>query len=153
MALIHESLYQSGDLAHIDFAQYVQRMSMHMMSLYHSGRCNITLSLEVKDVFLDINKAIPCGLIINELLSNALKHAFPDEKKGEIVVRMEMDDRENYQLLIKDNGIGFPEDLDLQRTETLGLQLVTDLILQLKGNISLNKEHGSAFKIVFPVNY
>jgi len=103
----------------------------------------------VGDVFLDINRAIPCGLIINELVSNSLKHAFPDGRRGEIAVKMDKNKRGKYLLLVKDTGIGFPEGVDFHQTETLGMQLVTDLVRQLDGNIKLKRDEGTEFRIVF----
>jgi len=114
---------------------------------------NIDFKIEVKDVYLDINRAIPCGLIIGEIVSNSLKHAFPDGKGGEIFVKMHADKKDKYALMIKDTGIGIPEGLDFHKTETLGMQLVTDLVQQLGGNIELRRNRGTEFKITFNVPY
>jgi len=149
MVLIHESLYQSKDLARINFSDYINRLTIHLFSIYRIGANSISLKVEVGDVFLDINRAIPCGLIINELVSNSLKHAFPDGKKGEIAVKMNEDKRGNYTLVVRDTGIGFPEKVHIHKTETLGLQLVTDLVSQLNGNIKLTRLGGTEFRIVF----
>lgn len=149
MALIHESLYKSNDLARINFSDYINRLTIHLFSIYRTGMNSIELRVEVGDVFLDINRAIPCGLIINELVSNSLKHAFPDGRRGEIAVKMDMDKRGKYLLLVKDTGIGFPENVDFHQTDTLGMQLVTDLVKQLNGNIKLKRDGGTEFRIVF----
>lgn len=149
MALIHESLYKSNDLARINFSDYIKRLTTHLFSIYRTERDSVNLRLDVKDVFLDINRAIPCGLVINELVSNSLKHAFPDGNKGEIVVEMDENKRGQYTLIVSDSGIGFPEGLDFQNTETLGMQLVTDLVRQLDGRIKLSRLKGTAFKIAF----
>lgn len=149
MVLIHESLYQSKDLARINFSDYINRLTIHLFSIYRTGIKSIDLKVEVGDVFLDINRAIPCGLIINELVSNSLKHAFPDGKKGKIAVKMNEDKRGNYTLIVRDTGIGFPEGVDYHKTETLGMQLVTDLVSQLNGNIKLTRLRGTEFRIVF----
>jgi len=149
MALIHESLYQSKDLSKINFADYIKRLTTHLFSMYRVGLERIQLNVTVGEVFLDINRAIPCGLIVNELVSNSLKHAFPNGQEGEIVVRMDGNDRGKISLVVKDNGIGFPEDLDFQRTETLGMQLVTDLVAQIEGKIEISKKKGTEVKIVF----
>lgn len=149
MALIHESLYQSKDLARISFYDYIKRLTTHLFSIYRTELESINLKVDIKDVFLDINRAIPCGLIINELVSNSLKHAFTDGKKGEIAVEMDEDERGRYTIIVSDTGIGFPEELDFQNTETLGMQLVTDLVRQLDGNMKLSRLKGTEFKIVF----
>ena len=149
MAFIHESLYKSEDLARIDFSDYTSRVTTHLFSLYGARTAPINYKVEVKDVFLDINTAIPCGLIINELVTNSLKHAFPDDRRGEILVKMRADKRGKHTLIVKDTGIGFPERLDFRETETLGMQLVTDLVIQIEGSIKLNREGGTTFTIVF----
>lgn len=149
MALIHESLYQSSDLAKINFSDYIDRLTNHLLSIYRVGMERIRMNADVRDVYLDINRAIPCGLIINELVSNSLKHGFPDGKKGKIGVIMNTDKRGKCTLVIKDTGVGFPKDLDFHKTETLGMQLVTDLVSQLEGRIVLKREGGTEFRIVF----
>lgn len=149
MALIHESLYQSKDLAKINFSDYIKRLTTHLFSIYRAGMEHIKMHVKVGNVFLDINRAIPCGLIINELVSNSLKHAFADGKKGEITVKMDADRRGKYILVVRDTGVGFPEDLDFYRTKTLGMQLVTDLVSQLEGSIELRRSKGTEFRIVF----
>ena len=149
MALIHEALYKSRDLANIDFADYIARMTTHLLSIYREDLGEIAIEQEVEGVFLDINRAIPCGLVISELVSNSLKHAFPDRKKGKLLIRMTQDKKGINRLTIKDNGIGLPEGLDYRETDTLGLQLVTDLVQQLKGTINVKKTKGTEFGIKF----
>lgn len=149
MALIHESLYQSKDLAKINFSDYIKRLTTHLFSIYRAGMEHIKMHVKVGNVFLDINRAIPCGLIINELVSNSLKHAFADGKKGEITVKMDADRSGKYILVVRDTGVGFPEDLNFYRTKTLGMQLVTDLVSQLEGSIELRRSKGTEFRIVF----
>jgi len=149
MALIHENLYQSQDLARIDFADYVQKLASHLFSLYSVSMAVIKLSINIKDVLLDINTAIPCGLIINELVSNSLKYAFPNNREGEIQIKLYASKDDTFSLIVRDNGIGLPEDLDFRDTESLGLQLVTALVEQLKGTIELDRSEGTAFEIVF----
>jgi len=148
IALIHESLYKSNDFARIDFSKYIEKLITHLFSIYEGGKKRIEFEVEVDDVFLDINKAIPCGLIINELISNSLRHAFPNGMQGKIEVKMF---RENgkHILIIKDTGIGFPEKLDFRNTKTLGMQLVTDLVKQLRGTIKLARDVATEFKIAF----
>ncbi len=148
MALIHEALYKSGDLAHIDFADYISRMTTHLLSIYREDLGHVEVKQEAEGVFLDINKAIPCGLIISELVSNSLKHAFPEKREGNVLIRMLMNKGKN-ELVVKDDGIGFPAGLNFRKTETLGLQLVTDLVLQVSGSIQLKRTEGTEFIVKF----
>jgi len=149
MAFIHEALYQSEDLAMIDFSIYIKKLITHLFSVYSTETKLPNLRLNVKDVYLDINRAIPCGLIINELVSNSLKHAFPDSRKGEITVEMRSDKKGKYTLIVKDTGIGMPKELNIHKTETLGMQLVNDLAEQIDGTIELNRIGGTTFSIMF----
>ena len=145
MTLIHEKLYRSKDLANIDVAEYIQNLSSNLFRSYNSGR--VSLKTHVDDILLGIDTAIPCGLIINELVSNSLKHAFPD-KHGEILVNLHRDDGK-FTLAVRDNGVGFPESVDFRNTDSLGLQLVCTLTDQLDGIIELNRTGGTEFKITF----
>jgi PAS domain S-box-containing protein len=149
MALVHEKLYQSKDLSRIDFSKYIESL---IMFLFHSYRVNsdlVRMKTEVGDVLLDINSAIPCGLIINELVMNAVKHAFPEGRKGEIIVSLKPSGDDRFTLAVSDDGVGFPAGLDFRKTETLGMQLVTMLVDQLDGTISLERKPGTRFEIVF----
>jgi PAS domain S-box-containing protein len=145
MALIHEKLYRSRDMTRVDFKDYVKDLADSLMDPY-KGR--IALKMDVDDVPLGIHLAVPCGLIINELVSNSLKHAFLDEGKGEIEVRLKQSG-EMLELAVRDNGIGMPEDLDIKNTVTLGLQLVDTLISQVHGETELNRTDGTEFRIKF----
>jgi len=149
MALIHDKLYQSKDLASIDFAEYTENLVSHLFNTYSVSSSAIKLVADIKDVALDINTAIPCGLIINELISNSLKYAFPDGQEGEILIKLYASKDDTFTLIVCDNGIGLPEDLDFRNTESLGLQVVVALVEQLKGTIELDRSEGTAFKIVF----
>ena len=149
MALIHDRLYRSEDLARIDFSEYVENLTSNLFSMYRSGLNSLRFEQKIYDIFLDINLAIPCGLIINELITNSLKHAFPHGKSGKISVKMAQGPKRKYCLIVKDTGVGFPEELDFEKTETLGMQLVVDLARQLNGHIELNKEKGTRFTITF----
>jgi two-component sensor histidine kinase len=149
MALVHEKLYQSKDLSRIDFSKYIESL---IMFLFHSYRVNsdlVRMKTEVRNVLLDINSAIPCGLIINELVMNALKHAFPGGRKGEIIVSLQPSGDDRFILSVSDDGVGFPAGLDFHKTETLGMQLVTMLVDQLDGTISLERKPGTRFEVVF----
>jgi len=148
MAFVHENLYQSEDLARIDFGRYIRNLSSYLFSSYSVNPSLIRLRLDVADVYLGVDTVIPCGLIVNELISNSLKHAFPEGREGEIHVDLRMEDGQ-VVLVVGDDGVGLPEGLNLQRTETLGLQLVDTLIGQLEGSIELDNSKGTTFRIVF----
>ena len=149
MALVHEKLYQSKDLSRIDFSNYIENLIMFLFHSYQVRSDQIRIKTEVQDILLDINSAIPCGLIINELVMNALKHAFPGGRKGEITVSLQPSGDGKFILSVSDNGVGFPAELDFHKTETLGMQLVNMLVDQLDGTISLEGEPGTRFKVVF----
>ena len=150
IALVHEKLYQSDDLAGIDFTEYVQSLTGHLFFMCGDSSSAVRLHNDIKEVLLDVTTAIPCGLIINELVSNALTYAFPDGRDGEITIVMHLLNENEVERIVRDNGIGFPEDLDFRNTESLGMQIVTSLVGQLEGTIELNRASGTAFRIVFP---
>ncbi|MCL4294917.1 MAG: PAS domain-containing protein [Anaerolineae bacterium] len=150
MALIHEKLYSSKNLAEIDLGEYVNDLVTYLFRSYKAHGKGITLKVQAEDVHLGIDAAVPCGLIINELISNALKHAFPNNYPGEILVELQKD-QQQISLCVSDNGIGFPTDLDFQNTNSLGLQLVNTLVGQLDGTIELQNGSGTIFKINFAV--
>ncbi len=148
MALVHERLYQSQDLARVDFAKYVRSLVNHLFRSYGVNSNVIRLKVNVGDISLGVDTAIPCGLIINELVSNSLKHAFPDGREGEIHIELRSDDG-GCTLMIGDNGVGFPKGLEFRRVGTLGLQLVNTLVNQLEGTMELDRSSGTAFTIGF----
>ena len=148
MALVHDSIYKSKDLTRVDVAEYVQGLSDYLFNIYGSDPKAIKLNVNIKNVFLDINTAIPTGLIINELVSNSLKHAFPKGKKGEIKVAMHPLNKKEIELIVSDNGIGLPKKLDFRNTKSLGLHIVSLLAEnQLHGEIVLNRDSGTEFQI------
>ena len=148
MALIHERLYRSTDLKHIDYGDYIRTLTRDLFRTYVVDPSRINLELEVEDVMIDINTAIPLGLIINELVSNSMKHAFPGDKTGEITVKFsEVEDQ--CLLEVSDNGIGFPPELELGKIDSLGLQLVTSLTQQIRGELELERSPGTTFRITF----
>jgi PAS domain S-box-containing protein len=149
MALVHEKLYQSKDLSRIDFGQYLENLVVYLVHSYQIDSGRIRLKIDVGDAALDINTAIPCGLIINELVTNALKHAFSGGRKGEIRVTLRPGAGGMFTLTVADNGVGWPGSKDFRTTETLGMQLVTMLVDQLDGAISLEKRPGTVFQINF----
>ncbi len=148
MAMIHEKLYQSHNLTSINIYDYVQSLVKDLFSSYSIPASQITPIIEIDDVKLNIETAVPCGLIINELVSNSLKYAFPRGKEGEICLSLKSCGK-HYELIIRDNGIGFPEELDFKNTESLGLQLVNSLVGQIDGEIELDRSQGTMFKITF----
>jgi len=152
MALIHEKLYQSKDLAKINFAQYIDGLAVHVFQSYGVDSNLVAVKTDLEEVLLDLNRAIPCGLIINELLSNSIKHAFPEGKKGEICINLHSDKKGMITLVVSDNGIGLPDDIDFRKAQSLGLQMVNDLTRQIGGTIKLDRKAGTAFTIKFPVN-
>jgi two-component sensor histidine kinase len=148
IALVHEKLYQSKSLARINFGDYIHKMAENLFDSYniHSGR--IQLEVRSEGIVLPINKAIPTSLLINELLSNSLKYAFPESRRGTIQILFEKEG-DRYFLIVRDNGVGLPPDFSLDKTETLGLQLVNSLVGQLDGKISVRSEGGTEFTIEF----
>ncbi|HRG38790.1 MAG TPA: histidine kinase dimerization/phosphoacceptor domain -containing protein, partial [Bacteroidia bacterium] len=152
MAFIHESLYQTKDFSSINFSEYVVNLSQNLLHSYSSLEHEIKLNLDIQNVFLNLDLAIPCGLIINEIVSNALKYAFVDKmENAEIMIKMHLVG-EDLQLQIRDNGVGLPEHIDYRNTESLGLQLVVTLVDQLNGNIELDSTAGAHYNILFKQN-
>ena len=149
MALVHEKLYQSEDFAKINFADYAENLTSYLFKAYDLTPGNIILELDIDVVSLNIDTAIPCGLIINELVSNALKHAFPKNKPGKISIALHSNIDGNFTLIVKDNGVGLPINWDVKSAKSLGSQLVKILTAQLKGTIELDKSIGSKFIIRF----
>ncbi len=148
MALIHERLYRSVDLKRINFADYVRALAIELFHAYVADTSRIKLNMDLEDIFLDINTTVPLGLMVNELISNCMKHAFPDAKNGEISIGFHKIN-EGYILDISDTGVGFPEDLDFHNTKTLGLQLVNNLADQIDAKINLDRSNGTSFTIEF----
>jgi len=148
MAIIHERLYRSTDLKRINFGEYIRTLTTELFHTYVTDPSQVRLNIKVEDLMLDINTAIPLGLILNELVSNSMKHAFPEGRKGEITIELHSTDSK-YMLNVKDDGIGFPKDLDYKKTRSLGLQLVNSLTDQIGGSVALDRTKGTTFKITF----
>jgi two-component sensor histidine kinase len=182
MAKVHERLYRTEDLAHIDFGDYINSLAIDIFHSFGAKASNIRLRVDVEDVALPIDTAIPCGLIINELITNAIKYAFPDDRKGELVIEMRRitisdlgsgnadlkspipdpkfggqseirnpKSQIEIELIVRDNGVGIPEGLDWKTSKTLGLNLVTSLTKQIRGEIELNRENGTGWRIGFGI--
>jgi two-component sensor histidine kinase len=149
MALIHEALYRSEHAGAIDFSIYVRDLADQLISSYDVQSGRVALQLHLNNVLLDVNKAIPCGLILNELISNALKHAFPGGRTGMIRVEMDASASRQVTIIVRDDGVGVPVDLDHRDAQTLGLQLVYTLIEQLEGTIELERREGTTFTLTF----
>lgn len=146
MALVHEKLYQSRDFTRINLAEYIQDLVVNVLRSYEDSRERITLEMDCEPVWININTAIPCALIINELVTNSVKHAFPHDKTGKIIIRLQERDG---QIIITctDTGVGLPQDINLRDTSTLGLKLVQALTEQLKGKIKILTTEGTSFEI------
>jgi PAS domain S-box-containing protein len=145
MALVHEKLYQSGDFTRINLAEYIQDLVLNILGSYQSSE-RITLEMDCEPVWININTAIPCALIINELVTNSVKHAFPHDKTGKIIIKLHQRD-DQIIITCTDTGVGLPDDINLLQTSTLGLKLVTALTQQLKGKIKILNTPGTSFEI------
>lgn len=147
MALVHEKLYRAEDIAHIDLNEYIRFLGTGLFQFYDARKRGIRFTLEIHDINVDINTAIPLGLIINELISNALKYAFPEGRAGEIAISVQKD-AATLTIRVRDDGIGVPADLDWRNTSSLGLRLVNTLVDQLNGTIELDRTSGTSFTMV-----
>jgi two-component sensor histidine kinase len=149
MALIHEKLYQSQDFSRVCFAAYVRTLAAELFGVYQVQSGDVRLKTSVDDLPLTVDQAIPCGLILNELLSNCLKHAFPSGK-GEIRVEFRLETPRGYLLTVADDGVGVPNHVDFRTTSSLGLRLVRALANQLHGTIDCLCDGGARFELRFP---
>ncbi len=149
MSMIHERLYRTHDFSSINVAEYVYSLGRMLLDSYKVGENRVRLEFSIPDIPLDVDKMIPCGLILNELVTNALKHAFPDGRAGTIRIEFRKRPDDEYLLVVRDNGVGLPADLDIHRTKSLGMQIVTSLVKQLNGSIELLRDRGTEFRIKF----
>jgi PAS domain S-box-containing protein len=150
MALIHEMLYQAEGFARIDFAAYVDRVGHHLFNSFDLRGRSIKLNVEISPIKFNLDTAMTCGLILNELISNCLKHAFPQKQVGQIRVAVQTDLPDQYQLIVQDNGVGLPGTEALQQSATIGLKLVETLVSKLKGKLTIDRHEGTTFVIHFP---
>ena len=148
IALVHEQPDQARNWSGIDFAGYIRSLTDTLFLSFGADSDVIRLQIDAEDVPMGVDNGIACALIINELVSNSLKHAFPGGREGEIRIELRSEE-DQFVLMVSDNGVGFPEDSDLRTTETLGLELVHTLVDQLEGTIELDRSGGSVFKITF----
>jgi PAS domain S-box-containing protein len=150
MALVHEKLYRSQDLSRINFYEYTTSLAQLLFRSYGVNTNLIKLEMEGAPVYLSIESAVPCGLIVNELLSNCLKHAFPDKRTGTISIKISNDPMGHIVLIVSDDGVGLPHGFNFEKSETLGLQLVRTLVKQLNSAISVRSDHGTRYELVIP---
>lgn len=149
MALVHEKFYQSDELSEIDFAEYIEKLCHFIYQSYGDKTDRIHLQISGDKIGLDMDTAMPCGLLVNEIVSNSYKYAFPNQEKGTIQIDFKKNDNKII-LFIQDNGVGFPEEYDLEKSESLGMQLIQALTSQLDGDLVVSRENGTSFKISFP---
>lgn len=147
MAMLHENLYRSDNLTGINFENYIKHLISNLFHTYNVNMETIKFNIMARDVFLNIDTAIPCGLIINELVTNSIKHAFPEGTSGDIMVKMDQDE-DKYHLEISDNGIGLPPEFDINKSSTLGILLVNSLVGQLDGNMEVIRNQGTIYHII-----
>ncbi|MBS1636237.1 MAG: PAS domain S-box protein [Bacteroidetes bacterium] len=151
MAFIHEALYQNKNFESVNFTEYISTISKNLLHSYSVNSEKIKLILSLDNLLLNLDTSIPCGLIINEILSNSLKYAFPDNREGIIFVTLKRNNKKVY-IEVGDNGIGIPENVDIKNTQSLGLQLVDTLIEQINGTLTLQRNKGTKFIIEFNAN-
>ncbi|MEL7669512.1 CHASE4 domain-containing protein [Methanobacterium sp.] len=149
IALIHEKMYQSRDISNIDFTSYIKSLINDLMYSYDSDSRNIKSVIDTGNFLFSIETVQPLGLIVNEIISNSLKYAFKNRDEGTVLVKLEKMDSNKFKLIVSDDGVGFPENIDFRNTSSLGLQLVNELVKQLEGDIELNIGDGTEFVIVF----
>ena len=150
MAFIHESLYQTKNFESVNFSEYVATLTKNLVHTYSFNTQKIKLILTLDKLFLNLDTSIPCGLIINEIISNSLKYAFPDNRDGIIFVTLKSNNNK-VELEAGDNGVGIPLSIDLKQSQTLGLQLVDTLVEQINGTVILDRTKGTKFKIEFKI--
>jgi len=149
MALVHEKLYQSKDMSRIDFASYIQSLTMRLFHFLQTDPDRVRIVTDLEDISLDINIAVPLGLIINEIVSNAFKHAFPGDRAGEIRIALRAEGKGWFALTVSDDGVGVPDGLDLRKAGTLGMQLVSMLVDQIEGTMQIDGGPGTSIRIAF----
>ncbi|HYL73861.1 MAG TPA: histidine kinase dimerization/phosphoacceptor domain -containing protein [Bryobacteraceae bacterium] len=149
MALLHESLYQSNNLSRIDFPDYIRQLASHLFHSYGVAAERIHLRTDLEKLYLNLDAAVPCGLIINELVSNSLKYAFPDGRTGEVRIELHEHPDGLARLVVADNGIGLRSDIDWETARTLGLRLVRTLAEQLGATIEVKSTAGTEVQLTF----
>jgi two-component sensor histidine kinase len=151
MALLHEMLYQSDDLATVDFARYLRRLGEHLFGSYGVNSRQIRLVTELDPIGLELDDALPSGLLISEVISNSLKHAFPEGREGEVRIGMRRQAPDTVLLTVSDDGVGLPSGLEWSTSRSLGLRLVRALAEQLRANLDIRSDGGTHVKLLFTV--
>jgi PAS domain S-box-containing protein len=151
MALIHETLYQSESLALVDLERYVKELISNIVTAFEGITGRISFDIDVRDVKMEVNQAVPCGLIINELVTNALKHAFNSGQNGVVRITAGYTKKGEVELTVSDNGTGFSEELDWKKSKSLGVRLISLMVDQLHGIMDIRNHHGAEIAIKWPV--
>jgi PAS domain S-box-containing protein len=149
MSFVHESLYQSKTLSEVNFAEYVKNIARNLFHSYGRPEGGLTLDFDLEELYLNLDTSIPCGLIINEVVSNSLKYAFQGREKGVISIEFSKLSDGKLKLIVSDDGIGLPDNFDIENAESLGLQLVTTLVTQITGDLNIDSSNGTRFIIMF----
>ena len=152
MAIVHDLLYQTEYLSRIDFGQYILKITRLLLMSYNIRNSRINIEYRMSDITLDISRAIPCGLIVNEIVTNSMIHGFPDGRKGNILIEMNRQEDTGFILKISDNGVGLSASFDTGTIESIGLTLVDSLVLQLGGTWTISSNGGTEVVMVFPGN-
>jgi two-component sensor histidine kinase len=152
VAILHESLSQAKNVTRIPAAEYINRLSTQVFQAYTPPGDRITMRIQVDPIWIEVRNAVPCGLLVNELLSNSLKYAFPGDQSGEVAIALQATSEGCMTLVVADSGVGFPADIDFRHTASLGLQLVCLLTAQLGGTIALDTTSGTQWTVRFPLS-
>ncbi len=148
MAMIHENLYQSPTFSNVPIKEYVIELVSSILYSYGISKDMVHQEFDVEDLKVDIDTALPLGLIINELVTNSMKYAFP-QKRGTLKIQFKLRSNDDYQLVVADDGVGLPEDINIETVDSLGLQLVNTLVNQLDGELKIDRSNGTKFQITF----
>lgn len=151
MALIHENLYRNENLANIMFSNYVKSLAGNLARSFSEQQGNVTFDYDIDDVYLPLDIGIPCGLIINELISNSFKYAFKERHKGKIAITLKRQDEQSFRLTVADDGTGIPEEVDIEKSKSLGMKIVSKLVMQIDGSMQYVYSNGAKFIIDFKI--
>ena len=151
MAIIHETIYRSENLMELNLQDYIERLVRNVLSIFRGGPAGVAFKVEAQGVSLEMDQAVPCGLIINELITNALKYAFPDRDEGEVHISARYTPGDQIELEVRDNGVGLPADMDVEESKTLGMRLVSLLVGQLGGVLEIMSDRGAKIMIRWPL--
>jgi two-component sensor histidine kinase/CheY-like chemotaxis protein len=150
MSMIHEKLLRSEDLVHIDFAEFLNDLAIHYFQYYKADPGRIELTTEAEPVKIAIEAAVPCGMIAGELISNALRHAFPADRRGKIVVGLKRLGDNEVELSVRDEGVGIHAEMDIRKHESAGMTIINALVGQINGRLEIRRDNGTDFRVVFP---